>query len=143
MKTYGDLFDYLDRRLERCDCDNQLTHTTRFAEENGLFFGELAQRLEDMGGYCDCEVLMNAAADINPEQVIGEETFVTPRQYAIEHGLYCHSRVDGIPVSFGDAVAAKHAGRTVEWHHPCGKDDPFASTDLNRASLALRGGRVK
>jgi hypothetical protein len=111
---YGQLFDYLDRRLARKECDNTLRFTQQFARRHRLFFGELSQTVEDMGGYCDCEVLLNAARTIAPEEVIGEETFTTPRKYAIAEGLYCHCRVKGEPASWKDAFAAQEMGVHVE-----------------------------
>jgi hypothetical protein len=74
---------------------------------------------------------------VDPAQVIGKETFVTPRRYAIEHGLYCHERIGGVPVSWEEAVAAKREGVKVEWHVPCGKDDPYASPDVGRAATLI------
>jgi hypothetical protein len=137
---YGDLFDYLGERIPEDGGDDTLDLTWRFAEEHGLYYGELSQLLQETGGYCDCEVLMNSAEYISDDEVIGEETFVTPVRYAIEHGMYCHERLAGDPISFADAVAAKEAGLKVEWHVPCGKDAPFAFPDVTRAAEAIRNG---
>jgi len=67
-KTYDDLFEYV---ATRCDlreengktvweCGNDLTFTKEFCEENGLAFEKIKERLNDTGGYCDCEVLLNS-----------------------------------------------------------------------------------
>ncbi len=84
-KTYGKLFRYLSTHLASgIGCDRTFLLTQEFAEKHGLPFEHLAQVLGDMGGYCDCEVLLNAAPRIAEGQVIGQETFMTPRQVAIE-----------------------------------------------------------
>jgi hypothetical protein len=104
MVTYRELFDYLEQRLvdgERCD--NTLRLTKRFAEQHDLSFGEPSQVLEDMCGCCDCMVLVNAAGRIPVQDIIGQESFRTPRQIAAELGLFCHCRVDGEPVSWQEA----------------------------------------
>src|SRR4051794_20321206 len=88
----------------------------------------------EMGGYCDCEVLMNAARRIPVAERIGQETFKTPTRRAIEEGWYCNCRVNGLPVSFRDAIAAKESGLAVEWHVPCEKSEPHAYPDVGRAS---------
>jgi hypothetical protein len=137
--TYGDLFEYLHRKLAKRGCDHELTFVKKFAERHDLDFGPLSQILEDLGGFCDCEVMFNVVCNdrIDPAQVIGQETFVTPRRYAIEHGLYCHCRISGVPVPWEEAVAAKREGVEVEWHVPCGKDDPYASPAVGRAATLI------
>ncbi len=134
MVKYRELFDYMYKRLADGEqCDNTLRLTKRFAEQHDLSFGELSQVLEGMGGYCDCEVLMNAADGIPAQDRIGQESFKTPQQIAVEQGLFCHCRVNGKPVSWQEAVIARKAGLLVEWYVPCSKDDPLALPDLNRA----------
>src|SRR5262249_39281076 len=96
---------------------NTLKYTKEFSSKFGLFYGELSQILEGFCGYCDCGVLLNVADRIDPSQVIGKETFVSPKAYALEHGLYCRPGVTG-------------------WV-PCQKDDPLAQPDLNRAAIEL------
>jgi hypothetical protein len=131
--TYGDLFDFLRNELDHRPCDNTLHHTKAFAEQHGLFFGELAQTLNDFGGYCDCEVLLNVFARgvIDTSVGIGQESFKTPVQYAIDNGWYCTCRVTGEP---GSAEESSSAGAWI----PCKGDDPFAVPDLNRAILAMQ-----
>ena len=124
--TYAEYFDYVEDRLVEEPCDRTFRHTKTFAEEHGLSFEKLAQILRETGSYCDCQVPYNSVRHIPDDAVIGQETFKTPEQLAIELGLYCHCRVNGKPVSFVDAVKAKLDGVEVEWHVPCGKDDPFA-----------------
>lgn len=134
--TYGELFRHLKQQLAGGKtCDHTLRLTKKFAEKHDLSYGELSQVLEDMGGRCDCEVLLNAAQKIPPEDSIGQGSFKTPRQVALEQGFYCHCRVDGKPVSFRDAENAAKAGLAAEFWIPCTKDDPHAMPDLNRAIL--------
>ena len=136
--TYRELFGYLEQRLAAGEqCDHTLRWTQEFADSHGLFFGELSQIFEGLGSHCDCEVLLNAAPKIPPQDPIGQESFKTPRQIAIDQGLFCHCRVDGKPVPYPEAVAAAEAGASVELHVPCAKDDSYAMPDLNRALMAI------
>lgn len=60
------LFDYVDGQLKSNECDNTLRHALDFIRNNGLPEQAVVCWLEDNGGYCDCEVLMNS------EQVVEE-----------------------------------------------------------------------
>ena len=60
------LFDYVDRQLKSTECDNTLRHALDFIRNNGLPEEAVVDWLEDNGGYCDCETLMNS------EQVVEE-----------------------------------------------------------------------
>lgn len=136
---YNDLFNDLHDKLSHGSCDHTLKHAKEYSERHGLDFEELSDVLQEMGGYCDCEVLINAAGRIDGDEVIGKETFATPTQLATENGWYCHCRVDGVPASFEDAVTAKDTEVAVEWHVPCEKDAAHSSPDLNRAMRQLAG----
>jgi len=114
-------------------CDFRLRYTKQFAEAHGLNFENLSRILQAMGAFCDCQVLSNVVREIPDEEVIGEETFKTPDQIAIEKGLYCHCRLDGQPIPHWAAMVAWMTGREVEWCVPCGKDDPHAMPDSDRA----------
>ena len=135
MPTYGQLFEYVASKLEEPGggCDHTLRFTKQFAETHELSFEDLSRILRETGGYCDCELMMNSPSSIPPEDVIGAETFKTPVGIAVEKGLYAHCRVDGQPASGWKAVLAKRAGRKIEMWVPCGKDDPHAVPDVNRA----------
>ena len=118
-KKYKHLFTYVTRQMMGgMGCDNTLRLTHEFAEMHGLFYGELSQILEEMDGYCDCEVLLNAAGRIPDDQAIGEETFQTPKQRALERGWYCRHGDDGKFVS-------------------CSETDPGTVLDLNRAAVSI------
>lgn len=128
MVTYQELFGYLEKRLAGGEqCDNTLRLTKEFAEKHDLSFGELSQILEGMGGFCDCQVLLNSAATIPAQDCIGQESFKTPWHVAVELGFYCH-------LSHEEGVDASRAGQWV----PCSKDDPDAMPDLNRAIKHIR-----
>lgn len=55
------LFDYLETQFENTPCDHTLCYTKQWLKENcpqekvESIFAEM----EEMGGYCDCEVLLN------------------------------------------------------------------------------------
>ena len=55
------LLDYLDEILENTSCDNTLRFTKQWLQNNlpsEKIEAALAE-MRTMGGYCDCEVLMN------------------------------------------------------------------------------------
>jgi hypothetical protein len=133
--TYGELFEYIESQIEQegAKCDKTLQHAKQFAEMHGLCFEGLSDILANTGGNCDCKVLLNSIANIPEEEVIGIETFTAPMRIAIEEGFYCHCHIEGAPVAFSKAMAAKEAGQKVEMWVPCNEDDPHAMPDLNRA----------
>ena len=60
-----DLFAYLENQLDDSGCDHTLRHTEQWLKDN--FSKEIMERviaeMTDMGGYCDCEVLLNCYED--------------------------------------------------------------------------------
>jgi hypothetical protein len=149
MVRYQELFDYLKVRLavdegsddsgapekyaEIVAAGYTWDFTEEFAEKHGLFWGELAQILEDMGYNSDEDVLDFAVRHIPGHEIIGHESFKTPREIAVEKGLFCHPHVDGKSVSWHEAFRAQEAGLRVEWKVPCTQDAPYAKPDLDRA----------
>ena len=61
LEQVESLFDYLENQLEEQECDNSLRHTKAWLADNipQQQHSAVLDELEDMGGYCDCEVLMN------------------------------------------------------------------------------------
>ena len=59
------LFEYLEEQLDNTGCDHTLCHTQRWLEENlsNDMIKEVIAEITDMGGYCDCEVLLNCYED--------------------------------------------------------------------------------
>jgi hypothetical protein len=56
---FRELFDHLDENLGD-ECDHSLTMTTEFLKGKGIEnIDKVVEWLNDNGGYCDCEVLMN------------------------------------------------------------------------------------
>jgi len=137
MTKYGELFDYLEQELGKRDaCDNTLRLTKLFAEQHDLSFAALSDVLMDMSGYCDCEVLFNAEFQIPHQDHIGQESFKTPRQVAVELGFFCR------PASHEEIVKASQTGLKPPSWIPCAKDDPNAIPDLNRAIKVLHQTRA-
>ena len=60
------LFNYVDSRLDSVECDHTLRHARYFIRNHELSEDGIVSWLENHGGYCDCEVVMNA------EQVMEE-----------------------------------------------------------------------
>jgi hypothetical protein len=54
-----ELFDYLGGKLIEEGCDDTLRYAKQFALEVHVPFAPLKTWLEDLGGYCDCEVMAN------------------------------------------------------------------------------------
>ncbi|MBR1702892.1 MAG: DUF2695 domain-containing protein [Lachnospiraceae bacterium] len=55
------LFLFLENELEKEPCDHTLKHTEKWISDN---FGnekkeDIIREMKEMGGYCDCEVLLN------------------------------------------------------------------------------------
>jgi hypothetical protein len=72
---YGELYEYVDSMLsgDVRGCNHNLKHCRTFAQINGLDWKRLKLHLEETGGYCDCEVMMNTPCHIDDEVVIGCE----------------------------------------------------------------------
>lgn len=96
------------------------------------FLRVLFEVLTGMGGYCDCQVLFNAAPRIPTQDRIGQESFKTPQQVAVELGFFC--RV----ASNEEIVKASQDGAKLPSWIPCAKDEPNAIPDLHRAIEVLQ-----
>ncbi len=55
------LFRYLEAQLEIAPCDHTLHHTEQWLKDNlpQDKIETVIAEMEEMGGYCDCEVLLN------------------------------------------------------------------------------------
>ena len=63
------LFAYLEEKLESSPCDHTLRYTEQWLRDNvsaELLEGAVAE-INDMGGFCDCEVLFNCYEDYDIE----------------------------------------------------------------------------
>lgn len=58
-----DLFDFLEYKLEKEECNHSLRFAMQFMMENRLNFPKLSAWLQQNGGFCDCKVLK----EITPE----------------------------------------------------------------------------
>jgi len=56
-----DLFDFLEGKLEREECNHSLRFAMQFMMENRLNFPRVSAWLQQNGGYCDCKVLEQIA----------------------------------------------------------------------------------
>ena len=52
-----DLFDYLEYKLEKEECNHTLRFSMQYMMENHLSFPKFSAWLQQNGGYCDCKVL--------------------------------------------------------------------------------------
>lgn len=66
----GDWLDlllvHLETRLRTVDCDHQLTLTRRWAMREGVAQEAVVAGVRAFGGFCDCEVVMNAPPSAGP-----------------------------------------------------------------------------
>jgi len=81
---YQELFDYLEGKCDfkeiknkskakkdyTWNCDCKLTFTKQFCKKNKLDFEKVKKRLNNTGGYCDCEVIFNSAEKIKGSEEI-------------------------------------------------------------------------
>jgi glyceraldehyde-3-phosphate dehydrogenase/erythrose-4-phosphate dehydrogenase len=56
-----DLFDYLEFKLEREECNHSLRFAMQYMMENRLNFPKVTAWLNNNGGYCDCKVMEEIA----------------------------------------------------------------------------------
>jgi len=56
---FEELFDFLDEQVEKNGCGHTLEITISFLDQRKIPNETVLNWLEDHGGYCDCEVLMN------------------------------------------------------------------------------------
>lgn len=56
-----DLFDFLETKLDKEECNHSLRYAMQFIMENRLDFPKLTSWLQQNGGYCDCKVIEQIA----------------------------------------------------------------------------------
>ena len=69
-----ELFDFVDEALGESNCDHTFRHTLSFLKGRDIMPDPVLQWLQNAGGYCDCEVIMNAEDVFD----IGNPTFDKP-----------------------------------------------------------------
>ncbi len=57
------LLHHVEERVAEEGCDHTLRFAEEWAAEHGHDWRRLCEALGDAGGYCDCEVLLNADPD--------------------------------------------------------------------------------
>ena len=57
------LFGFLEASLKSHGCDNSLKHTKQWLSDNHKNEEDIINELREMGGFCDCEVLLNCYED--------------------------------------------------------------------------------
>lgn len=55
-ESIEDLFDYIEFKLERDECNHSLRYAMQYMMENRLNFPKVTAWLNNNGGYCDCKV---------------------------------------------------------------------------------------
>lgn len=59
----GALLDHVEAAVAADGCDHTLAATVAWARQEGIDLERLHEGLEEYGGYCDCEVVINVDAD--------------------------------------------------------------------------------
>ena len=57
------LLDHVEAAVAADGCDHTRAATDAWAEQQGVDLDRLHEGLEEYGGFCDCEVVMNLDAD--------------------------------------------------------------------------------
>ena len=55
----GIMFDFIDQQLAQNECDNTFKYLLHFLSEHQIEANPVVHWLENLGGYCDCEILAN------------------------------------------------------------------------------------
>jgi len=61
------LVEFVDGLVVSEGCDHTLRHARSWVRDHDLVWTPIARGLTELGGYCDCEVVMNC----DPEDVFG------------------------------------------------------------------------
>ena len=85
--TVESLRDFVDARVRSDGCDHSRRFTNLWANENGVDFGELEDVLDNHGGFCDCEVVLNLPEDVSiraaPDRSMNEDNpWMLPPNFA-------------------------------------------------------------
>ena len=67
LVTLNELFGFVDSRVMNVGCDHSLRHAREFINEDSLPEHSLIAWLEENGGYCDCEVVLNVEGTLNDD----------------------------------------------------------------------------
>ncbi|GGM45157.1 DUF2695 domain-containing protein [Dactylosporangium sucinum] len=59
----AELVGFVDERVSAEGCDHTRRFAERWAAEHAVPWERLAEGLDELGGYCDCEVVMNCEPD--------------------------------------------------------------------------------
>ena len=69
IEQVEDLFDFVAEKLDETECDHSRRYTQEWLDANipEDEHNKVLAEIEDMGGFCDCEVLMNCYEDYMDE----------------------------------------------------------------------------
>ena len=69
VEQVASLFEYVEGKLDETGCDHSKKHTLKWIERNipAEQREAVVAEIEEMGGYCDCEVMMNCYEDYEEE----------------------------------------------------------------------------
>ena len=61
VQQFRSLLHYIDEMCALHGCDNTVSHAQTWARANDVAWAGLSRSLRGLGGFCDCEILMNVA----------------------------------------------------------------------------------
>lgn len=59
---YRSLLNFVEEMLAMQGCDNTLAHSETWARAHKVGWAKLGRALRSLGGFCDCEIGMNAVS---------------------------------------------------------------------------------
>lgn len=86
---------FIDRKIEKIGCDHSRKWTMIWAKKNQINIDDLIDALDDNGGFCDCEVVLNILEEIDlileekPKIIDDENPYKIPINHkVIENRIY-------------------------------------------------------
>jgi hypothetical protein len=65
-----ELFDFIEENDYDGYCEHELKAVQMFCNDNDLDFDEVKRKLHLAGGFCDCEVILNARNEIRGNDIM-------------------------------------------------------------------------
>ena len=87
---------YIEKKLDSTPCDHSLRFSKDWVDSNGFELNNLIDILEENGGFCDCEVVMNLpdnedlVIDNDSQTVDTKNSWKLPKDY-VPAEFQCHT----------------------------------------------------
>lgn len=93
------LTGYVDRKIRKEGCDHTRKWTFEWAKRNNVNFNDLIDALDENGGYCDCEVVLNIPYEYDlilekkEKQISSENPFKIPVKFIQNDSTTTYTKV--------------------------------------------------